>query len=197
MSTKPPFAVVVTHTVRDFDTWKRAFDAHQPAREAAGFLGHHVNRGVDDPNRVSVYLPAVDRKRAEAFLASDSLKMAMGEAGVTNKPEISLLTPVEDQHVSERPTAAILLSHRVADFGAWKRVYDSVDSARRNQGIIGHSVNQIADDPTSVLVYHQAETNAELERFVASPTLEDAMQKAGVTSKPEITFVSASVGVAY
>ena len=35
MSKLPPLAVLLTHTVQNFDLWKRAFDGHQAARKGA------------------------------------------------------------------------------------------------------------------------------------------------------------------
>ena len=39
----PPAAVIVTHQVADWATWKTLFDGHEDARKAAGILGHHIN----------------------------------------------------------------------------------------------------------------------------------------------------------
>ena len=36
------------------------FDEHLPARREGTCLGHHVNRGADDPNMVYIYCPATD-----------------------------------------------------------------------------------------------------------------------------------------
>jgi len=89
----PPAAVVVTHSVADFDTWKTGFDAHEAARREAGALGHHLNRAADDPNLVSVYLAVSDVDRARAFVESDELKSAMQDLGVTGPPTISWMAP--------------------------------------------------------------------------------------------------------
>jgi hypothetical protein len=63
----PPAAVIVRHPVADFDTWKVGFDDHENARRAAGILGHHINRGRDDPNDVSIYLAVADVEQARAL----------------------------------------------------------------------------------------------------------------------------------
>ena len=54
----PPVATLITHRVADYDAWKKVFDDHLPARKEASCLGHHINRGVDDPNMVYIYCPA-------------------------------------------------------------------------------------------------------------------------------------------
>lgn len=195
MSQLPPFALLVTHTSNDVDHWKSAFDSNQAARKAASILGHHINLGAE--NLVAVYMPATDRAKVQAFLASPELREAMKAAGMTSPPRIDWLKPILDGHIGDRATAAMIVTHEVADFDAWKAVYDSMASKRRERGIIGAAVNQALDNPNLVTVYHQAETRAELEAFVASIDLKVAMQAAGVKGPPEIRFVRSLPGVAY
>ncbi|MFI5301495.1 MAG: putative quinol monooxygenase [Polyangiales bacterium] len=195
MSKLPPLAVLVSHTVSDFDAWKRAFDAHQPARKAAGILGHHLNLGAD--GAVSVYLPALDRAQLAAFLESSDLKDAMKSGAVTSAPQIAWLKPIEDSHIADRALAGMIIDHSVTSFAAWKKIYDSVGALRHDAGIVGAAVNQSLDDANHVVVYHQAETEAALQRFVASAELKAAMQAGGVTAPPQIRFVRSMPGAAY
>ncbi len=194
MSNLPPVALLLTHTVENFDNWKRAFDAHQPARKAAGILGHHINLGAD--SSVSVYLPALDRAKVVAFLESPDLRSTMKDAGVTSAPQLTWLKPIEDSHIGDRSLASMLVTHAVADYSAWKKIYDSVDALRRDAGIIGAAVNQTLDDPNQVVVYHQAETEDALARFAGSAELKAAMQAGGV-SAPQIRFMRSMPGAAY
>lgn len=195
MSSLPPLAVLLTHTVQNFDLWKRAFDGHQAARKAAGILGHHLNVGAD--GAVSVYLPALDRAKLAAFFDSPDLKSTMKDAGVTSAPQITWLKPIEDAHVGDRALASMLVTHPVAEFSAWKKIYDSVDALRRDAGIVGAAVNQTLDDPNQVVVYHQAETEEALARFSSSPELKAAMKAGGVSAPPQIRFLRSFPGAAY
>jgi quinol monooxygenase YgiN len=187
--TAPSVAVVVSHSVKDFDAWKKAFDAHQPARVAAGVVGHEINRGVDDPNKIWIFLAATDRQKLEAFFANPELKATMANGGVTSPPEINWMKPMEQHHVGARATAGLIVLHEVAEYGAWKKVYDEVQPLRAAAGVIGHAVNQRADQPNHVIVYHQAETSDALFKFVESAQLKDAMGRAGVKSRPTFLFV--------
>lgn len=190
----PPLAILVTHTVTSYDAWKSAYDAHRDARKAASFLGDHLNR---NGNEVAVYLPATDRAKVMAFVDSADLRAAMQHGGVTSPPRIEWLKPVEDGHIADRSTASMLVVHAVKDFAAWKKVYDSVEGLRKRHGIFGAAVNQALDNPNLVIVYHQAETRAELQAFVDSAELMAAMQQAGVSGPPEIRFYDALPGTAY
>ena len=70
----PPAAATITHPVADFDQWKQGFDEGEEDRRAAGLLGHHLNRGEEDPNLVSIYIAISDVDRARAFSQSEDLQ---------------------------------------------------------------------------------------------------------------------------
>ena len=44
----------IEHRIRDFDTWKEAFDRDPIGREQGGVRRYRVLRPVDDPNYVMV-----------------------------------------------------------------------------------------------------------------------------------------------
>ena len=184
----PPAALIIRHQVADFDAWKVAFDDHEGARREAGCLGHHINRAKDDPNLVTIYLAIEDVDRAKAFAASDDVKKAMEDAGVTSAPEFNWTTPVREAVVWDRELPAFLLSHRVADFDTWLTAYDAADSLRQAKGIIGHAANRSLDDPSVALVYHQAESFDTLRAFLEDDELRAAMKEAGVISEPEVSY---------
>lgn len=183
----PTVAAVVTHEVKDFDIWKRQFDAHAPARRAAGIVRFHINRSIDNPNLLSVYLAGTDRSKLEAFFSSDDLRSTMANAGVLGAPTIKLMKPIEDQ-TNNSAAYGVIIAHKVADFDAWKRVYDEVDGLRRDLGIVGHAVNQSADDPNLVIILHQADKLETLQAFAASDELKAAMKRAGVATPPTFDY---------
>jgi hypothetical protein len=57
----------IEHPVRDFETWKAAFDSDPAHREAGGVRSYQIYRPVDDPNYIAVDLAFDDRGQAEAF----------------------------------------------------------------------------------------------------------------------------------
>lgn len=186
----PPAAVLVTQEVADWATWKTKFDGHEGMRRAAGFLGHHINRGLENPNLISVYLAASDLAKAKAFCASADLRDVMAAAGVKSAPTLVWVKPVTEQIVWDREVPAMIVSHKVANFDTWLAAYKSVAAMQQQGGIIGHSANQSLDDPHTAVVYHQAESHDTLKAFMATPGLKEAMQQAGVISAPQVTFVT-------
>ena len=53
---------------------------------------------------------------------------------------------------------------------------------------MGHAVNQSTEDPSVVIVYHQAETPEALRAFLTSPDLGAKMQDLGVQAPPDISY---------
>jgi len=186
----PPAAVVVRSRVADFDIWLAAFDSHEDVRRAAGILGHHINRAEDDPNDVSIYLALSDLDKAKAFSASDDLRQRMQEAGVISAPEFTYMTPVREAIVWDRELPAFMLSHSVADFDRWLEGYDGAADLQASRGIVGQAANRSLDDPSVAIVYHQAESFDTLRAFLADEALKAKMQEAGVTSAPDVQFVT-------
>ena len=193
----PPYAALLTHRVEDVDRWKAGFDDHEPARRAAGILGHHINRAKDDPHLITLFLTLSDLDLAKAFTASPELGEVMQKVGVVSLPEIQWLQPIRNEIVSNRQLPAFILRHHVADFGTWLAGYDAASELQQSAGIIGHGANRSLDDPSLVTVYHQAESFDALHTFLADPRLQTGMEEAGVTSEPEVTFQTGGWGKTY
>jgi hypothetical protein len=82
---------VVRHKVKDFAAWKVAFNAHNPARVAAGLSNARLFRSADDASEVVILLDAADISKAKEFAASPNLRSVMTAAGVIDKPDIYFL----------------------------------------------------------------------------------------------------------
>ena len=77
---------IVSHPVKDFDTWKTIFDQFEPIRKEAGELSAVVLRHADDPNMVTIINTWDSIEAPQAFLNREELKAGMAEAGVTAPP---------------------------------------------------------------------------------------------------------------
>ncbi len=184
----PPAAVLVRHPVADWDAWKQGFDDHESARKDAGMLGHHLNRGRDDPNMISIYLATSDLEKAKAFSSSDELREVMQDVGVTGPPEFLWMTPYRESVQWEGEHPAFVITHSVADFDSWLEAYDAAADLQKSNGIIGHAASRSLDDPSVAVIYHQADSFETLEAFLANPDLQAAMREADVTSAPEVSY---------
>jgi hypothetical protein len=60
----------IEHPIRDFESWKAAFDRDPAGRERSGVRHYRVLRPIDDPNYVIIDLDFASASEAEAFLAA-------------------------------------------------------------------------------------------------------------------------------
>ncbi|MCH7586093.1 MAG: hypothetical protein IH941_13210 [Acidobacteria bacterium] len=193
----PPAALIISYQVADFDAWKAVFDANEQGRQKQGYVGHHINRAENDPNSLTIYLAVEDVDSAKTYVTSDDVKSLMEKAGVTSQPEFMWMTPVREAIIWDRELPAMIIIHDVEDFDAWLAGYDAADELQRSNGIIGHAANRSIDDPSRVLVYHQAESFDTLRSFLRSDELRTVMKEAGVVSEPEVTYHTGGWGKIY
>ena len=73
-----------------------------------------------------------------------------------------------------------LVRHRVADFDAWRKVYDGFAPIQAEHGVHGHQVLRSVESPNDVIVIHTFDSREAASAFFAMPELKEAMGKAGV-----------------
>ena len=87
----------------------------------------------------------------------------------------------------------IYVHHTVEDYAAWREGFDAHDSARKAAGATDEAyIMQTVDNPneiTAILGWSDVE---KATAFIQSPELKAAMEKAGVTSPPEVRFLKAT-----
>jgi len=72
------------------------------------------------------------------------------------------------------------ISHEVADYGEWRKVFDEFNDG--NEDIMG--VYQGMDNPNSIIVFERSESHDAANEAFNSEDLKSAMEKAGATSEP-------------
>jgi hypothetical protein len=78
--------VLIKHKVKDWDAWKKIFDADKPNRTAAGMTDRALGYEFGDNHMVSIVMLISDMKKAEEFSKSPELKKKMEEGGVEGPP---------------------------------------------------------------------------------------------------------------
>jgi quinol monooxygenase YgiN len=74
----------------------------------------------------------------------------------------------------------MFVRHHVADYDAWRHVYDSVGEMQRQAGVTEAAVYRAEDDPNDILVMHRFNSSGEAHSFMENPDLRQAMADAGV-----------------
>jgi len=83
----------------------------------------------------------------------------------------------------------VLIRHKVADFAKWKPAYDAHAPTRQAAGLREERLLRGIDDPNEVVLLFAGDDLKKAQSFAASPDLREAMQKAGVIGKPDISFL--------
>ena len=81
--------MAITHHVKDFGIWMKAFDTEgDSARRANGLITRGIARNLDDSNTVSILFEVSDLAKAKARSSSPELKKIMTDAGVDSPPTV-------------------------------------------------------------------------------------------------------------
>ena len=78
----------------------------------------------------------------------------------------------------------LVVFHHVADYDAWKTVFDEHEDVRRGYGQLEHRVFRSVDNPNRVVVHNDFAGEDAARAFMADPSLPAAMERAGVTDEP-------------
>lgn len=78
---------IVSHSVEDFDAWKKVYDSFEPTRLKFSIREHYALQSVEDKNSV-VVVGEGSLENIKKFLASDDLKNGMANAGVIGSPTL-------------------------------------------------------------------------------------------------------------
>ena len=74
--------------VKDYATWRTAYDGREKDRVSAGITNGRVFRNAQDPNDVVILQDVADVAKARTWLASDEMKAAMEKSGVVGTPNV-------------------------------------------------------------------------------------------------------------
>jgi quinol monooxygenase YgiN len=85
--------------------------------------------------------------------------------------------------------AYMFVRHNVKDFDAWKSVFDSVSDLRKRNGERSYQILRQDDGSSSVFALFEWDNLDNARKYATSPELKAAMERAGVTGRPEIFFL--------
>ncbi|MCX7394257.1 MAG: hypothetical protein NTW75_09035 [Planctomycetales bacterium] len=84
----------------------------------------------------------------------------------------------------------LFIRHKVSNFAAWKDSYDSHAASRASAGLTELHLLRSIDNPNEVVMLFSVADLNKAQAFAASDDLRSAMQKAGVTDKPDVYFLN-------
>jgi len=80
--------VIMSHKVKDFDSWLSAFDADKARREGEDMKELGIYRTQDNGNEFMIMFEVQDVSKFRSMMDSPELKETMQEAGVLEPPQI-------------------------------------------------------------------------------------------------------------
>lgn len=98
----------------------------------------------------------------------------------------------EDKNItsSELAPASAIVIHRVKNFDNWRNAFNAHAKARYEAGILSTHISTDVQDPDLVSVYLESSDLHELNAFLTSKSLFEAMKNSGVIGMPEIHLIS-------
>jgi hypothetical protein len=82
----------------------------------------------------------------------------------------------------------MFVRHRVADYAAFRRVYDFLAATRAVHKVVADAVYRAVGDANDITVTHDFVSIETARAFAASPELEARMRDAGVLGAPMVWF---------
>lgn len=82
----------------------------------------------------------------------------------------------------------VVITHPVADYAAFRAVYDDSASVRDAAGVTGAEVFVDPTDPNMIVVLHRFPSMEAAQGFMSNPDLAAAMQRGGLTASPTVIF---------
>jgi hypothetical protein len=75
--------------VKDYGTWRSAYDAQEKSRQSAGITNGQVFRNADNQNDVVILQDVADVAKARSWFGSDEMKTTMQKTGIVGTPHLS------------------------------------------------------------------------------------------------------------
>lgn len=177
-------AVGITHSVKDYAAWLAVYKAKSDSEARVSL---YVS--PDDPNLVTVYMLTTSHADAKEMAASADLKKSMEEAGVTSEPKFIYLDMKYRAQGKSLKKYRVLVQHEVADYDAWKKVFDADEARRTEAGLELRGISINADNPKQVGLMFATEDPEKIKGMIASDELKAKMKEGGVTSEPVVSVM--------
>jgi len=94
--------MILTHTVKNYDVWRKKFFASERERIQSGLRYIAIVHTIDHPEEISLVFSCSDFKTAKEFVESKYLKNAMADAGISSEPKAQYVILNFDSPPSEK-----------------------------------------------------------------------------------------------
>lgn len=172
-------AVAVTHEVGDFKTWINAYTKLSNPDSRLS-----VYSSPDDPNLVTIFELTKSHADAKSVFASARFKETLQQEGVISEPVINFF---DVKFRALAPTTKVYrlgVSHEVADFTQWKRIFDEDEPVRAKANLELRAISTNAENPRMVNILFATDDFQRAKEVINSEELRKRMTEAGVQTEP-------------
>ncbi len=184
----PTLVMIMRHKVADYAKWKMAYDSHDSMRLASGIHNYIIARGTEDPNMLMVATKIDDVDKAKGMATSQGLKDKMKAAGVIGAPSIDYIESVMNDTSAMQQTVRLMINHKVKDWDAWKKSFDSHKQSRMDAGLTDRVVAHTIGDTHNVTLVFAVTDMDKAKAFMNSDDLKNKMKEAGVEGPPDFFY---------
>ncbi len=181
--------LTISHEIKNYDSWKVVYDNLDAQRKDAGILELFIKKDINNSNSITVFAEVTNLEKAKAFMSSTSLKEAMKDAGVTSPPSIVFSKSASAYGTINWSAVVITITHSVKDYSGWQDVYESHEQVKKQHDIQESLLLNSLSDENLITVIGITNAAASSNKFTANPDLKTILERAGVTSKPEIKIL--------
>lgn len=174
----------ITHSVNNYADWLKVYLAKTDSNSRIS-----IYTSPDDPNRVTVFMLSTSHADAKAMAASDQLKNDMKEAGVSSEPVITFFDIKYRAPGKSAKKYRISVNHEVADYDAWKKVFDADEPRRTEANLELRAISTDADNPKKVGIMFATEDPEKVKAMMSSDDLNAKMKEGGVVSEPVVVVL--------
>lgn len=185
---KPTTLLVIMHKVANYAKWQVGYEAHDSMRQAYGIHDYVLARDVKDTNMVMVALKIDDVAKAKEFVAMPDLKAAMQKGGVLGTPTVNYLDVQWQDTTTNTASTRVMITHKVKDYDAWKKVFDEDKPNRVNAGFTDRMLAYNTGDNHMVSIVMLVSDMKKAEAFSKSPELKTKMEAGGVEGPPSFFY---------
>jgi hypothetical protein len=185
---KPSNLLLVISKVANYAKWLPEYESHDSVRTASGLHNYVVARGAKDTNTVMVALKMDDTAKAKAFISSPDLKARMKKSGTVGPPTIRFLDVQMQDETPNTTSTRLMVTHRVKDWDAWKKSFDSHKQARMDAGLVDRALGYEVGDNHLVTIVFIVTDMKKAEDFSKSEDLKKKMEEAGVEGPPTFFY---------
>jgi hypothetical protein len=94
-----------------------------------------------------------------------------------------------DAYTTEAAMGLLIIRHKVKDFAAWKKAFDTHATAQKAAGLTNPRVFCSSDDRSETVVLFDMKDIAAAKKFGSSADLKATMAAAGVIDQPTALFL--------